>query len=129
MCTLQAYLQCYDGFSEVISNEVEYNELILENVVSQFLLGFFDEVMVDVNIIFSPHLQMELQHYFVLIQAQCSNQIIPSLSDRRDDIELHVEIKICSLLMELFGFVIVDDVTYIPSSRGYTYAHSSAGSV
>ena len=41
MCTLQARMQCYDRFSEVIPNEVEYNELILENAVSQLLLGFF----------------------------------------------------------------------------------------
>jgi hypothetical protein len=63
-------MQCYDGFSEVISNEAESSELILENVVSQLLLGFFDEVMVEVNIIFSPHMQMELQHCFIQIEAK-----------------------------------------------------------
>ena len=129
MCTLQAHMQCYDGFSEVFSNEVEYNELILENVVSQLLLGFFDEVMVDVNIIFSPHLQMELQHCYIQIQAQCGNQVISSLSDPREYIELNVEIKICSILMELFGSVIVDEVRFIPSSRDYKYAQRIAGRV
>lgn len=124
MCTLQAYMKCYDGFSEVISDEVEYNELILENVFSQLLLGFFDEVMVDVNIIFSPHMQMELQHCFIQMQAQCGNQIIASPSDSGEYIELNVETKICSILLELFGSVIVDDVTFIPSSREYKYAHS-----
>ena len=129
MCTLQARMQCYDRFSEVISNEVEYNELILENAFSQLLLGFFDEVMVNVNINIPPHMQMELQYCFIQIQAQCGNQIIASLSDPDDFIELNVEIKICSILMELFGSVIVDSVTFIPSSYDHKYAHSSAGRV
>jgi len=122
-------MQCYDRFSEVISNEVEYNELILENAISQLLLGFFDEVMVDVNINFSPNVQMEMQHCFIQIQAQCGNQIIISLSDPCEFIELNVEIKICSILMELFGSVIVDSVTFIPSSFGHKYAHSGVGRV
>jgi hypothetical protein len=129
MCTLQARMQCYDRFSEVISNEVEYNELILENAISQLLLGLFDEVMVDVNINFSPNVQMEMQHCFIQIQAQCGNQIITSLSDPCEFIELNVEIKICSILMELFGSVIVDSVTFIPSSFGHKYAHSGVGRV
>ena len=129
MCTLQVRMQCYDRFSEVIPNEVEYNELILENAVSQLLLGLFDEVMVDVNVNFSPQKQMEPQHYFIQIQAQCGNQIIDSLSDPSEFIELNVEIKICSILMELFGSVVVDSVTFIPSSYDQKYAHSSAGRV
>ena len=129
MCTLQARMQCYDRFSEVIPNEVEYNELILENAVSQLLLGFFDEVMVDVNVHFSPQEQTEPQHCFIQIQAQCGNQIIASLSDPCEFIELNVEIKICSILMELFGSVIVDSVTFIPSSYDHKYAHSSTGRV
>ena len=127
MCTLQARMQCYDRFSEVIPNEVEYNELILENAISQLLLGLFDEVMVDVNIKFSPQVQLEMQHCCIQIQAQCGNQIIASLSDPSEFIELDVEIKICSILMELFGSVIVDRVTFIPSSQDHKYAHSSVG--
>lgn len=122
MCTLQAYMQCYDGFSEVISNEVEYNELILENVISQLLLGFFDEVMVNVNIHFSPHTQMELQHCNIQIQAQCENQCIASQTDQSEYIELNAEIMICSILMELFDSVIVHSFTFIPSSRNFEYA-------
>ena len=129
MCTLQARMQCYDRFSEVIPNEVVYNELILENAVSQLLLAFFNEVMVDVNIHFSPQEQMEPQHCCIQIQAQCGNQIIASLPDPCEFIELNVEIKICSILMELFGSVIVDSVTVIPSSYDHKYAHSSAGRV
>jgi len=129
MCTLNAQMQCYDRFFEVFSNEVEYNELLLENVVSQLLIDFFDEVMVDVNIIFSPHVYMELQHCSIQIQAQCESQTDASLSGPSGNIELVVENKMCSILRELFGSVIVDCVTFIPSPWDYKYAQSSAGRV
>jgi hypothetical protein len=129
MCILQAHMQCFDRFFEVFSNEVEQNELILENVVSQLLLDFFDEVTVDVNINFSPHEKMGLQHCSIQIQAQCENQINASLSDPNECIELSVEHRICSILRELFCSVIVDNVTFIPSPRDHKYAHSSAGRV
>ena len=129
MCTLQAHMQCYDRFFEVFSNEVEYNELLLENVVSQLLIDFFEEVMVDVNIIFSPHVHMELQHCSIQIQAQCESQTDASLSDPNGNIELIVENKMCSFLRELFGSVIVDSVTFIPSPWDYKYVHSSVGRV
>ena len=64
MSTLQANMQCYDRFFEVFSHEVEHNELIIENVISQLLLDFFDEVMVDVNIIFSPRPQYGIATLF-----------------------------------------------------------------
>ena len=129
MYTLNAQMQCYDRFFEVFSNEVEYNELLLENVVSQLLIDFFDEVMVDVNIIFSPHVYMELQHCSIQIQAQCESQTDASLSGPSGNIELVVENKMCSILRELFGSVIVDCVTFIPSPWDYKYAQSSAGRV
>ena len=129
MCTLQAHMQCYDRFFEVFSNEVEQTELILENIISQLLLDYFDEVMVDVNIIFSPNPQMGMQHCFIQIQAQCDNQIGASLPNPNEFIELSVENKMCSILRELFGSVIVDSVTFIPSPGDYKYAHSSVGRV
>ena len=129
MSTLQANVQCYDRFFEVFSYEVVQNELIIENIVSQLLLDFFDEVMVDVNIIFSPRVQTELQHCFIKIQAQCDNVIGASLLDPNEYIELRVENKMCSILRELFGSVIVDSVTFIPSPWDHKYAHSSAGRV
>ena len=129
MCTLQANMQCYDRFFEVFSHEVEQNELILENVVSQLLLDFFDEVMVDVNINFSPHLQMGLQHCSIQIQAECESQTGASLPGPNEHIDLIVENKMCSILRELFGSVIVDSVTFIPAPWDYKYVHRSVGRV
>jgi hypothetical protein len=127
MYTLQAHMQCYDRFFEVFSNEVEQNELIIENVVSQLLLDFFDEVMVDVKINFPPYLKMGLQHCFIQIQAQCDKQIGASLPDPNEYIELRVENKMGTILRELFGSVSVDSVILIQSPRDYNYAHSSVG--
>jgi hypothetical protein len=129
MCTLQAHMQCFDRFFEVFSDEVEYNELMIESAVSQLLLDFFDEVMADVTIIFSPHLHMGLQHCSIQIQAQCECQTVASLPSTKETIELTVENDICSILRELFGSVIVDSVTLIPSPRNYKHGHSIASSV
>jgi len=129
MYTLQAYMQCYDRFFEVYSNEIECNELMIEDAVSHLLLDFFDEVMVDVNMIFSPHMHMELQHCSIQIQAQCESQTGASLAGPNENIELIVENKMCSILREFFGSVIVDCVTFIPSPWDYKYAHSSVGRV
>jgi len=129
MCKRQAQMQCFDKFFEVFPNEVEQNELILENVVSQLLLEFFDEVTVDVNMNFSPHERMGLQHCSIQIQAQCDNHISASLSDPNEYIELSIENKICSILREFFCSVIVDSVTLIPSPRNYQHGHSIASSV
>ena len=129
MCTLQAHMQCYDRFFEVFSNEVEFNEIMIENAVSQLLLDFFDEVMADVTIIFSPHLHMGLQHCSIQIQAQCERQTVASLPRTKENIELTVENSMCSILRELFGSVSVDSVTFNPSPWNFDYNHSIASSV
>jgi hypothetical protein len=129
MCTLQAHMQCYDRFFEVFSDEVEYNELMIENAVSQLLLDFFDEVMVDVTMIFTPHVHMGLQHCSIQMQAQCEYQNVASLPRTKENIELTVENSMCSLLRELFGSVIVDNVTFNPFPWNYDYGHSIASSV
>ena len=129
MSTLQAHLQCYDRFFEVFSNEIEYNELMIENAVSQLLVDFFDGVMVNVIIIFSPHQQMGLQHCSVQIQAQCEYQTAGPHLRTKENIELIVENILCSLLRELFGSVIVDSVTFNPSPWNYDYDHSFASSL
>jgi hypothetical protein len=129
MYTLQAHMQCYDRFFEVFSDEVEYNELMIENAVSQLLLDFFGEVMVDVTLIFSSHLRMGLQHCSVQIQAQCEYQTVGPHLRTKENIELIVENSLCSLLRELFGSVIVDSVTFNPSPWNYDYDHSIASSV
>jgi len=102
---------------------------MIENAVSQLLLGFFEEVMVEVTIIFSPHLYMGLQHCSIQIDAQCESQTDVSLPSRKENIELTIENNMSSILRELFGSVSVDSVTFNPSPWNFDYNHSIASSV
>ncbi len=129
MCTLQALIQCYDRFFEVFSNEIEYNELMIESAISPLLVDFFDEVMVDVTIISSPHLQMGLQHCSIQIQAQGKYKASASLPRTKENIELFAECSMSSILRELFGSVMVDCVTFNPFPWNYDYDQSIASSV
>jgi hypothetical protein len=129
MCTLQAHMQCYDRFFEVFTSEVEFNELMIENAVSQLLLDFFDQVMVDVNIIFYPHEYTDLLHCSIHIQAQCECKPDSLYPHQKENIELTLENTMCSIFRELFGSVIVDGVTFIPSPTYYRYDYSISNSV
>jgi hypothetical protein len=127
MCTLEAYLQCYDRFFEVFSNEVELNELMLENIFSQLLIEFFEEVMVEVYISFPNHEELAMKHCVIHVHAQCHHRIYTAIPDTDDNFEVRIEHKMCSILRELFCSVIVDSVTLFPSPRGRTFAQSRVG--
>ena len=130
MCILQIHVQCYDRFFEVFSDEVEYAELTVENVVGQVLLDHFDEVTVeDVTIHFSSSSHMGLQHCSIQIQAECACQNFALLSRTKDNMELAVENSISSILRELFGSVNVDSITISPSPWDYGYDHAIATSI
>jgi len=102
---------------------------MIENAVSQLLLGFFEEVMVEVTIIFSPHLYMGLQHCSIQIDAQCESQTDVSLPSRKENIELTIENNMSSILRELFESVIVNSIIFIPFPSDYEFTHRSVGSV
>ncbi len=127
MCTLEAYLQCYDRFFEVFSNETELNELILENMFSQLLIKFFKHVMVEVDVGFPSHEDLEMQYCVIHVNAQCDHQIYASPTDTYDELEVRIEHRMCSILRELFCSVFVDDITISISPQGNTIAKSSAG--
>jgi len=127
MCTLEAHLQCYDRFFEVFSNEIELNELMLENIFSQLLIKFFKWVMVEVHVRFPPHEELAMQYCVIHVCAHCDHPNYPSLLDTHEFMEVRIEHKMCSILRELFCSVIVDDVTFLPSPTGNTFAKSSVG--
>jgi hypothetical protein len=119
MCILQVHVQCYDRFFEVSPDEVENAELMVEDVVSRVLLDLFSGGTVDdVAIRFSPNLHMGLKHCSIQIHAQCACQCFTLLPRTKENMELAIEERMCSLLRELFVSVSVDNVTLAPSSRG-----------
>ena len=127
MCTLEAHFQCYDRFFEIFSNEIEQNELILENMFSQLLIKFFKHVTVEVNVRFPPHEDVEMQYCIIHVKALCDHQIYASSTDTYDELDVHIEQSMCSVLRELFCSVFVDDITTSFSPQGNTIAKSSAG--
>ncbi len=127
MCTLQAHMQGYDRFFEVFSNEVDQNELMLENIFSQLLIDFFEWVMVEVHMHFSPQEEAGMKHCNIHLQAQCDQQVHASTLDTDKYLEVRIEHEMCSILRELFCSVIVDSVRFFPSPRSNTFARSSAG--
>lgn len=130
MGILQIQVKCFDRFFEVFSDEVVDTELVVENAVSQVLLGLFDGVMMDeVTIRSSSNLHMDLQQCFILMQAQCACQSFTLLPCTKEHIELAVEKRICSILRELFGSVTVESVTFSLSPWEYEYDHIIANSM
>jgi hypothetical protein len=120
MCDVQIQLQCYDRFFEVSSDEVEFAELAVEEIVSQVLVDLFGGGTVDdVTIRFSSSLRMGLQHCSIQIHAQCSCQHFVLLPRTREKINLAIEKSLCSILKELFVSVKVDSVMLNPSPWDY----------
>jgi hypothetical protein len=120
MCDIQIQLQCYDRFFEVSSDEVEFAELAVEEIVSHVLLDLFGGGTVDdVTIRFSASLRMGLQHCSIQIHAQCSCQRFVLLPCTKEKMNLAIEKSLCSMLKELFVSVKVDSVMLDPSPRDY----------
>jgi hypothetical protein len=129
MCTLKAHFQCFDRFFEVSPNEVEHNELILENIFSQLLINFFEEVMVDVSIRFPPHEELTIQYCVIQVHAQCDHRIYSSISDTDNNLEVCIEHEMCSILRELFCSVIVDNIKFLPSPQHRAFAQSGISKI
>src|SRR6266550_4250890 len=119
MCILEVHVQCYDRFFEVSPDEVENAELMVEDVVSSVLLDLFNGGTVDdVAIYFSPKPRRGLQHCSIQIHAQCACQFFTLLPRTWENMELAIEERISSLLRELFGTLIIENVMLKPSPGG-----------
>ena len=129
MGTLEVRLQCCDRFFEVFSNQVEHNELMLENIFSQLLINFFEEVMADVSIHFPARDELAIQHCVIHVHAQCDHRIYSPRPGTDENLEVRIEHEMCSILRELFCSVIVDDITFFPSPKRATFAKSRVGKI
>lgn len=109
MYSIQIDMQCVEKFFEILPNDVEYAELLVENVVSHILLDFFTEVIMDeVSINFSPDSSKEQQPGFIRIHARCSSRTSPSLAKDVENMELALEDSVSCALVELVGAVDID---------------------
>jgi hypothetical protein len=111
MYIIQIYMECVEKFSEILPNDLEYAELVVEDLVSHILLDFFTEAIIDeVSISFSSDSLKEQQPSFIRINAQCSNRISQLLSNDVENMELALEASLSCVLVELLGSVNVNKV-------------------
>ena len=111
MYIIQIYMECVEKFSEILPNDVEYAELVVEDLVSHILLDFFTEAIIDeVSISFSSDSLKEQQPSFIRINAQCSNRISQLLPNDVENMELALEASLSCVLVELLGSVNVNKV-------------------
>ena len=129
MGILEVRLQCCDRFFEVFSNQVEHNELMLENIFSQLLINFFEEVMADVSIHFPARDELAMQHCAIHVHAQCDHRIYSPKPEADENLEVRIEHEMCSILRELFCSVIVDNIKFLPSPQHRAFAQSGIGKV
>jgi hypothetical protein len=112
MFLIQIDVQCADKFFEVLPNEVENAEYAVEDLVCQILLAHFDEVMVDgVTITFSPRSPEGQYHCSIHIHAHCPVKSSSLSPYKLEHLELVVEERISSALVELFGTVNAERVS------------------
>ena len=111
MYIIQIYMECVEKFSEILPNDLEYAELVVEDLVSHILLDFFTEAIIDeVSISFSSDSLKEQQPSFIRIYAQCSNRISQLLPNDVENMELALEASLSCVLVELLGSVNVNKV-------------------
>ena len=111
MYIIQIYMECVEKFSEILPNDLEYAELVVEDLVSHILLDFFTEAIIDeVSISFSSDSLKEQQPSFIRINAQCSNRISQLLPNDVENMELALEASLSCVLVELLGSVNVNKV-------------------
>lgn len=111
MYVFTMHADCADQFMEVLPEQLESAELVVEHLISQVLLGLFDTVILeDVSLLRSDRSKPQVG-FLIHIYAHCANVSRPFLADHFDDLELYLEENICCALIELFGTVLVEEIT------------------
>lgn len=118
MCILQICAQCSGKFFEVSPDETETAELMVEDMMSQLLLVFFNGGTIDeVTIAFSSGSRGDLLSCSIRIFAQCSCQDFAFFPCTMEQMQRTVEKSAEFLLRELFGSVRVEHVLLSPSAN------------
>ncbi|MFL5624804.1 MAG: hypothetical protein ACJ788_04325 [Ktedonobacteraceae bacterium] len=117
MCLIQINIQCDDGILEALPEEREQAELVVEEIVAQILLELGEPVIMDeVLLHYSLALPRERQSCSIYIRACCAITPATLRTQHLTGIELALEGKISSALMEFFGTVHVESITINCSS-------------
>jgi hypothetical protein len=110
-CLIQISVRCANKFIEVTLEELESAELAVEDGVGTVLLDLFESVAIDeVSISFTFDSSTERQMCAIRIDIWCPFRPVSLNPQELRNIEFAVEDRVSSVLVELFGEVIVDDV-------------------
>ena len=116
MCFLRIQAHSYGRNFEVSPEEKVNAELIVEDAVSLVLIDLFEESSVEeIEVRFSPCTPMGQRDCSIKIHVQCSFKSFTLFPCTKENIELSVREKICTILKELFGPVTVNSVVITPA--------------
>lgn len=120
MYIVQMDMHCTEKFFEILPHDVEYAELMVEDLVSHILLDLFATAMIEqVNICFSSDPLLG-QLCSVQIQAQCVSKSVQLTPKELENLEMAVEDRVSRALVQLLGAVEVERVAigWLPSEEG-----------
>lgn len=110
--SVRIYAQCLSQYTEVLSDELLGAEVLVEVQMGQVLLNLFELVIIeDVNLRFLPAAPMKQKRYSIQVNARCQSSFHALEPQVLERMELTVEDAISGILLELFGVVIVDEVS------------------
>jgi hypothetical protein len=116
MCFLRILAHSYGRNFEVSAEEEVNTEFMVEEAVGLVLIDLFEEATVDeIEVRFSPCTPMGQRDCSIKIHVQCSFKSFTLFPCTKENIELSVREKICTILKELFGPVTMDSVVITPS--------------
>ncbi len=104
--------QCLSQYTEVLPDELLSAEVLVEVQVGQVLLNLFELVtMKDVSLRFFSASPMERRRCSIQVNAQCQSSFDSLQPQVLERMELTIEDAISGILLELFGVVIIDEVS------------------
>ncbi len=110
MYLVQMDMYCTERFLEILPHDVEYAELMVEDLVSHILLDLFANALIDqVSISFSSDPSLE-QLCSVQIQARCLSKSFRLAPHELERTELTLEDRVSRALVQLLGAVEVERV-------------------
>jgi hypothetical protein len=118
--TVRILAQCLSKYTELLldADELLRAEMLVEIYVGQALLSLFEEVAIEQGRLhFFPSWQKRQQRCSIQVNAQCRSSSLPSHPQALERMELTVEEAISGILPELFGALIIDEVSISCSTK------------
>jgi hypothetical protein len=103
-------LLCLNSYSEVLPDEKESTETLVGDLIAHVLEDLFGMVPInEITVTCSPLFACQLSYSVLQAQAICSADLreVDSLAT----VEMRLEGIICCLLLELFGYIFMNEIS------------------